>query len=206
MNPDLPPKPDPQTGEPRPPAAPGHFNGLKEPQPYDANKVPSGPTAALEWLYGTRKSGWWSAATVVVLIIAFLTFKSGLDWVFAWPTWLFMAAAGVAFWFLPRNTKMAAGADWVNAGGDTIYTYELVEIGTSGTPGSWELILKDQRGNVDRGNIADYQQNPLLWDLVFNGIRHSVAAGATIDPETYRVLKLDEYPNPPRSRRGDIGV
>lgn len=34
------------------------------------------------------------------------------------------------------------------------------------------------------------ESNPRLWDLVYNGLRHSAAAGAEVDPHTRELLRL----------------
>lgn len=195
MNPDLPPKPDPQTGEPRPPAAPTNEEGGrgKEAQPYNARKVPTGPGPALEWSYSTRRHQWYSALLVAALVVLVFIFSSGFAFVTSWVQWLFIALAGLLGWVMPRGDKMAAGADWVNAGRGAVKTYDLTSIKTAGKVGSHQLILRDREGNEVERDLINFQTNSALWDLVFNGIRHSIANGAEITPEADRVLKLDVF-------------
>lgn len=192
MNADLPLKPDSRTGDPRPPHAPTNSIRGKLKQPYSARKVPAGFGPALEWSYSTRRHQWYSGLLVAALVVLVFIFSSGFAFVSSWIQWLFIAAAGLFGWLIPRGDKMSAGADWVNAGRGAVKTYELTSIKTAGKIGSHQLILTDGDGNEVERDLINFQANGDLWDLVFNGIRHSIAEGATITPEAYRVLKLNE--------------
>ncbi len=53
------------------------------------------------------------------------------------------------------------------------------------------LRLVDRHGAQLRCDPSLIESNPALWDLLYNGIRHSVAAGADIDRATRERLFLD---------------
>ncbi|WP_139320428.1 hypothetical protein [Saccharomonospora sp. CUA-673] len=129
----------------------------------------------------------------MIVLVGFLFLRSGMDWLGTWQLWVFVVAVGVLFWFMPRGDRMSAGADWVDAGRHgSVRTYDLVSIDIRGTVGSHQLILRDRDGGTIDHDLNDFRENPFLWDLVFNGIRHSLAGGAEITPEAHRVLQIGE--------------
>lgn len=190
--------PDPHSGQPRPPRAPADTKrGTPEvKQPYHSRKVLTGPEGGgptLEWHYGDRKMQRWMAACLAVVLVAFYTIRSsGFEWVSVWYLWLYVAVIVAVGWLLPAGHKIAAGADWLNTRGGIVKTYELTEITVRGTAaGGYHIELRDRDGGEADTALDFLYDNPDLWDLVYNGIRHSVAAGAATTPLTRRKLRLD---------------
>lgn len=198
MTQDLPPMPDPQTGQPRPPHAPvdGQNREPTAKQPFRARKVLAGSEGGgptLEWHYGDRKMQRWMAVGLAVVLIAFYTIRSeGLAWVTVWYLWAYVAVIMGLGWLLPLGHKIAAGADWLNTRGGIVKTYELTEITVRGTAaGGYNIELRDQNGGEADTSLSFLCENRDLWDLVYNGIRHSIAAGAATTALTRRKLRLD---------------
>lgn len=178
---DLPPKPDLQTGEPRPPRAPldpdwkrpddKHKNGLKRvPEPPDGN----GPI--LEWFHPTRSGSIATGLIGSIVCFVFLVFKDGgLGWVTVWWLWLFVLPWPFVFWLIGRSVRMSAGADWFAYNNKVfVKTYELSEVKVSAGGTGRFLRMKDQSGRRAYIKLDDIQRNRELWDLVYNGIQHSV--------------------------------
>lgn len=198
----LPPKPDPQTGEPRPPRAPlepgwkmpgdKHKNGLsKVPQP------PEGEGPLLEWFYPTRGTGLIMGTIMSVIMIGFFTLKDfGFSWMTTWWLWLFVLPWPLLILLLTRNNRLSAGADWL--GYDKhglIKTYELTKVEVTVGGFARYLVLEDRNGNAMRAQFGDLQQNRELWDLVYNGILHSVHAhGAQTNKMARDYLRLNLPP------------
>ncbi|KAA9152406.1 hypothetical protein FPZ12_036965 [Amycolatopsis acidicola] len=185
MSEELPPMPDPRTGEPRPPHVPidGRTLAARAKQPFHARKVLAGPEGsgpALEWCYGDRKMQRWLAVCLAVVLIAFYTIRSaGFAWVTVWYLWAYVAAIVGLGWLLPLGHKIAAGADWLNTRGGIVKTYELTEITVRGTAaGGYNIEFRDGNGGEADASLDLLRENRDLWDLVNNGVRHSVAAGA----------------------------
>ncbi|SFQ32474.1 hypothetical protein SAMN05421810_106130 [Amycolatopsis arida] len=205
----LPPKPDPRTGEPRPPRAPLSGDHAEPRQPYRERKVlqpPAGEGPALEWHYGDRRMQRWMAGIIFGGLCIIATFKrGGLAWMAEWDIWVvFMGLAAVGY-IVPLGHKISAGADWLNCRGGFVKTYELTEIKvTPGGGGDPHIELFDQHGGSADTGMNLIQANQALWDLVYNGIRHSVANGATTNRLARKWLRLDD-PWPPRARSDRIG-
>ncbi|WP_205669027.1 hypothetical protein [Amycolatopsis suaedae] len=207
----LPPMPDRMTGDPRPPRAPVRSSKKPGPkQPYHDKKVLPGPSDAgppLEWDYGDRRLQLWAAATMLVLGIALAFFKEGFDWLDNWSIWLGLVVISGLFSLLLRGHKISAGADWLNTRGGIVRTYELTEVnfdtGPYGTP---VLQLKDKHGGEADAQMTFMESNRELWDLVYNGILHSLANGATMNKRAQREFPIGDriprtyQPLPPGGR------
>ena len=201
----LPPKPDPHTGEPRPPHAP--FDGRRQMVDRDErarHKVPQPPEQygpILEWYYPTRGNRWFQTLLVPGIGIALYTLMDwGFDWMRVWYLWVILVAcgAGMALFVFPTNGT-SAGSDWVSRKtGKILNTYQLTKAKMrAGGNGAW-LDLEDSSGNVLFINQGELQRNPALWDLVYNGILHSVhRGGADTNSMAQRRLQLN---NPPSIR------
>ncbi|GAA2339774.1 hypothetical protein GCM10009854_15230 [Saccharopolyspora halophila] len=78
-------------------------------------------------------------------------------------------------WLYNRGTRLSAGADWPCLGKKSfIKTYELTEVNATTGGAVRYLELEDARGNKLSVQLGDLQLNRELWDLVYNGILHSV--------------------------------
>jgi hypothetical protein len=215
----LPPVPDP-SGQPRPPAAPrveGAWHGeryqLTVRHHQVADQLFVGPTGQrhplLESVGARPPSGRRTAAfgavyavlpvTVLIAILLWFTTDGGAGVYLI----LVAVAAVVALLFFWRNASGAtvvlrAGARAVaevdiDGSGLELPLYELRSISVRDTSRGNALRIvgpNKQRLTFPFGLL---EANPQLWDLVYNGIRHSEAAGAEIDARTRQLLAL-----PPR--------
>jgi hypothetical protein len=214
---ELPPVPDP-SGQPRPPTAPrveGPWPGERYRLQTHHHQVADGLFVArtgqgpplLESVAVDRPPGRWRTAalgavyavlpvTVVIAIIVWFTAEDRAS------AYLIMAAvvagaAVLAFWYNSSDPTVVlrAGARAVSeldtdGDGTDLPLYELRSIrATDSSRGlALRLVGPDrQRLTLPFGMLEANQQ---LWDLVYNGIRHSEAAGAEIDARTRRLLAL----------------
>lgn len=195
----LPPRPNRETGLPKPPAGPlDNSWGRSHRRPTDrttpAPKPPPDQGPTLEWILRSWKSFRVAALTCFVILVGFLTLKDwGIGWMSVWWFWLLAlglsALAGLAIW---SSDAMEAGADWFRYGRSWVKTYELTDIKLDKAWGSDDLELKDVDGHEIWVDILKVQKNPDLWNLVYNGILHSVHyGGATANERARERLRLD---------------
>lgn len=146
---DLPPKPDPVTGEPRPPHAP-NFRGDEKynesTQDRRRSRKPSPPPGqnpVLAWRQGSPwsaiQSGLWGFGLLVVLtsLITLADRHGPFHWMQFWQLWLIIAVGVLAATLTIGSDRCLAGADWVRYRKSWVRTYELSVISvryTSGRP------------------------------------------------------------------------
>lgn len=181
---------------PRPPAAPleGRDQPGKRPNAGFVRILPppSGEGPVLEWYEAPRSQALQAGAFAAATVMAFLTVSNwGFGWMGFWQLWLVVLAGPVYFFFAGRQ-RMAAGAEWFRSGRHHLKIYELTEVKVTGmaTGVSWALDLKDAGGRRLSISLWEYQRNPKLWDLVYNGILHSVRAGAETNERAWDHLHL----------------
>ena len=150
----------------------------------------------LEWRQETPRSAVWAGAVTALLVLGLPTVNSGS---FAWmvrPSWAFFwllsLGGGWLMYKIFSNAWLAAGAMWLQNGRYWVDVYQLSEIKIKAAGVNQMLRLKDSVGReIGSLKLADVQRNQALWDLVFNGILYSVAAGgATPSQGTRDILKL----------------
>lgn len=212
---DLPPKPDPVTGLPRPPRAPSSKIELwpKDRNPFTgrphAPRKPSllrSPAAAtitppegqgplLEYHRHDYKR------EVGLLVFLLVAYSGVIALLLATrpehraPWWLvggiFMALAAISIHQV-RGSDCAVGAEWLRtAHGDWVRTYELVEFSTRFRGIDMALHFKDKDGRTVEINGSDLCASDDLWSLVYNGIVHSIVLnGARTTPGLRRELSL----------------
>lgn len=216
----LPPVPDP-SGQPRPPAAPrvvgawqGEHYQLTVRHHQAADELFVGPTGQRHPLLesvgarpprGRRTAALGAAYTVLpvtVLIAALLWFSTDRGaGAYLILVAVAVAVTGLFFWRNASGTTVVlrAGARAVaevdiDGAGLELPLYELRSISARDTSRGLALRLvgpNKQRLTLPLGLLEANQQ---LWDLVYNGIRHSEAAGAEFDAHTRQLLSLP----PPR--------
>lgn len=202
----LPPKPAPQTGQPRPPSAPLELGYTKpanrrEKARGKVTTSPAGEGPMLEWFYPDRTSR--VIAGSVVTILGSLTYvtkdwingESGLSWVDTWWLWLIVAPWPFVFLIL-GNSPVSAGADWLAGRNLFVKTYELIKVKVGVTSGgaAHELQVVDKYGQTARYRLGELQQNDALWDLVYNGLIHSVHVNGAETNQRARDYLLLDYP------------
>ena len=118
--------------------------------------------------------------------------REPLSWTNHWLTWVIVLGAPILLAATVRGERLSAGADWLIHGGTFLKTYELEFIQAEQTWNGSELNLLDLHGNRIEVKIRTLQFNPELWDLVYNGILHSVANGARVNDIAIEELQLHE--------------
>lgn len=191
----LPPVPDRETGEPRPPAAPGGSRGTNAlssgPVPDAHPRVPDHLGPMLEWSLPNRRFRLQMSFAAVALGVVYSTVVDGFAWLSNWQLWAFLVAFGVfAYWRFGGQEWRAAGAVWFQAGKSWANTYELVEVKVSGGNRP-TLELRDSSGRQAVTALEDIRASPRVWDLVYNGILHSAASGdCYVSASARKALKL----------------
>ncbi|MGJ7909169.1 hypothetical protein ACOQFL_22135 [Actinopolyspora sp. H202] len=198
----LPPRPDPWTGEPRPPRAPGFFqqdNPLKDSDPErDRNRrrkpePPEGHGPVLEWYRHSQRYAIRMGVAASVLIGVLIGVDQGFDysWLDMWWTWVFLVVAGFGMYGIFRLVDPAAGAEWLKVGRTWVLLYELTEIKVRHRGMSMHLDLKDSGGRSVQTKVDEIQKDRDMWDLVYNGLLHSVVVnGASTNNAVHSRLKV----------------
>lgn len=90
---------------------------------------------------------------------------------------------------------MSAGADWLGVGKDIfIKTYELTTVKVFVDGAAHVIDMTDKYGGSVRVKTFALQQNHELWDLVYNGILHSVHVGGAETNKRARDYLLLDFP------------
>lgn len=212
----LPPRPDPHTGEPFPP--PGlSYRGSTERRPEDdpyretrLSHKPAPPPdhgTVLAWHRENRKnkiatfiSGVAISALVLALIPVFQGEVFG-DSLRYWPVWVVIIAFSLLATGPFSYLTYSAGADWLQVDQARwgrhkriwIDLYELRRVHAHYGGSTFHLELYDNDIGLAR-SFQELQQDRRIWDLVYNGILHSVANGATVSQQAIGILQLDKTP------------
>ena len=200
---ELPPRPDPETGEPQPPRAPafrntrpertrqrfpnGSFSSAAEEPP----APPEGEGPALVWEGSNPreqlKIGAIGFAVLVLGICALRGFDLG--WMTSPPHWLVVLAVASAVGLQARRKPVAAGAEWLRAGRHWVRLHELADIHTTRWKRELHLLLTDRSGHRLSVNAEELRERPPMYDLVYNGMLHSVVTGSA-ETQANGVLSL----------------
>lgn len=123
-----------------------------------------------------------------------------LAWTSWWPLWVFFGVISAAASSPLSITTHSAGPDWYDrttmrlgvfrTHDTTIRLYELNYVGIEVT-NAMRLHLEDRYAALTL-EFGEWQYTRLMWDLVYNGIVHSVANGAKINNRAWKYLWLDE--------------
>jgi hypothetical protein len=179
MSIELPPKPDRQTGEPRPPEAPVEAWAKPEKRQAPESAGVAAPGGMGPVLEGHRESLWGGVLTgatvsLVVAVLGSLVWQD-ISWVSTWWMWIIVLIWIPVFAFGRRGATLAAGADWLRQNDRWVKTYELTKIKLGKRAGGYSLELADRDGHVFSADLYELQRKPRLWDLVYNGLLHSAA-------------------------------
>lgn len=190
------PIPDAYTGKPRPPTAPRSESTSRRVTPLDDNGIdvvaPREMGPPLEWCVESKRTNLLGAGFIFSLaIIAFIIPYRGFDWVSDWFPWCFAAVMTALFYRKISKDQVVAGARWVQQRDQWVSTYELTKIRSTNVGLKRASSIQDVHGNKFVLVLRDAQQNPLLWDLVYNGIVHSVTSGnCDISKAARRILEV----------------
>lgn len=200
VNGKLPPKPDPATGQPRPPAAPldaswGHGHRRRTNRTKASPVPPPGQGPSLAWTSRSWEGVFGGAGFLGLLVGGVLTLKyGGFGWVVDWMNWLailILSTLGVLFtvW---GDGGLAAGADWLRFHKEWVNTYGLVDVKLGVSRSRDTLVLRDNESREFSMGLKMLQDNPEIWDLVYNGMLHSVHyGGAAVNDRARERLLLD---------------
>ncbi|MGH3831930.1 MAG: hypothetical protein ACRDRS_16030, partial [Pseudonocardiaceae bacterium] len=148
---------------------------------------------ALEW---RQDSTTWAIISGLLMagigISVYTVDEHGFGWVSIWWLWLPLIIFGLAVYWVTSKSWLAAGATWLQNGEVWVDVYELVTIDIKASGAKLNLRLTDSTGRtIGSLSLADTQRNQALWDLVYNGILHSVATGKADPPHNvHTILKL----------------
>lgn len=186
---ELPPKPDPETGEPRPPRAPAYGRDGEPPKEHDKNRVtdpakapspPEGQGPVLVWYKPSSLQKWGVGGTGFLMLVVGFTIMQGFDlrWMTAWWMWLIALVFAALIGGSVRGSECSVGAEWLQRkGGGWVRLYELKKITGHRRSNALHLDFEDQDGRVVQISTSDLHHDPGMWDLVYNGMLHSVIAG-----------------------------
>jgi hypothetical protein len=183
---DLPPKPDPETGLPEPPRAPGLTSsklGKPDParvtDPAHAPEPPRGQGPVLAWYQPSERGaltvGAWGFALMVVGVTLLQGFS--IAWMRFWWAWVGLLVFAALIYLTQRAGRCSAGAEWVRGRKNWVRTYELTKVKASFSPSGTQLTMRDQDGRTLSISLSRLKDDRKIWDLVYNGILHSVIAG-----------------------------
>lgn len=212
----LPPRPNPEDGEPFPPPGLSYF-GSKDTQP-DNNPYretrrshkPAPPPElgpVLAWHRENRKgkiATFISGIAIYAIILSIVSWFQGdgfgamLTYWQLWPLIIvFSLLATGPFSYMTYS----AGADWLQV--DRVRwgkhkrmwvdLYELTRVHATYGGTTFHLELYDKDIGLAR-SFEELQQDRRIWDLVYNGILHSVANGATVSKQAIGILQLNKTP------------
>lgn len=196
---DLPVKPDPRTGEPRPPEAPLAL-GKMGPAPTKnldkAGQTPDERGPALDVFIQDKRTVLLGSLIVMGVIIIGASLQRGsFEWM-SDPVMLgIVGLAGLIMLVSGWNVHLTAGADWLRVNRKWVDTYRITKIHLYGIVFGWTLVLHDADGRKVRVYIGSLEANRELWALVYNGLAHSVRAGATLNALAGNMLKLRRFAN-----------
>ncbi|QGK71475.1 hypothetical protein GIY23_19920 [Allosaccharopolyspora coralli] len=197
--PQVAPKPDVNTGEPRPPQAPVITTWENEGRTNRDNaKFPPAPERegpVLEWYQGKENEmvkGGFALSVAGVIFLCIL--DTGFSWMSNGWLWLSIAWPPVVFYFLGRSGGYSAGAEWFatrRKGYVRLYELQSVKVDYTAGGQSISLELTDIHGGFAGASLRQLQRKRALWDLVYNGIAYSVLHGrATANNLALDKLKL----------------
>ncbi|WP_216212492.1 hypothetical protein [Amycolatopsis aidingensis] len=109
-------------------------------------------------------------------------------WYLTLPLMLFFA--GIVYRQASKDW-LAAGATWFQHRTAWVDLYELTEIEIGAAGAKTMLRMRNASGQNVHVALNDLQKNQAMWDLVYNGILHSVVIGHADPPAgTRTILKL----------------
>lgn len=209
---ELPPRPDPRTGEPRPPRAPafrssrpertaqqfpnGSFSSAGESPP----APPAGEGPVLAWESSNPREQLKIGAIGLAVLVLGVSALRGFDlsWMASPLHGLVILAVSALVALRARKKPVAVGVEWLRVGRHWVRLYELAEIHTTRWKSELHLLLTDRHGRRAGVHAERLRERPPMYDLVYNGMLHSVVVGGA---ETQADGVLD-IPRPAAEQRG----
>ncbi|NHD16005.1 hypothetical protein G9447_00905 [Actinopolyspora sp. BKK1] len=133
----------------------------------------------LEWYRHSQCSAITGGVIAFVIIALGITVAQGfsLAWMQFWPVWLAVVAGAFVVYGSFRSVEAAVGAEWLKVGRAWVRLYELTEIKARHRSNAIHLDLTDSSGRKVMVKSDDIQEDRDMWDLIYNGILHSVITG-----------------------------
>lgn len=202
----LPPRPDPATGLPRPPRAPGRTTRGASKRSSDRDDAlvgaPEPPPAqgpVLVWYRSSRSYAVLVGVIGFVVAAVLLSARDGFQfhWVKYWWAWVGLGAVAFLIGLTQRKgTECSAGVEWLRGRKTWVRVYELTKVKLSVGIGQFYLSMQDRDRRSLSLPVSALQEDRLMWDLVYNGVLHSVIAGnAETNGQLHRYLRVP-YPSP----------
>lgn len=204
-------------GQPRPPAAPRSGMSYRYPvrvlhlDPHAPSRRwrrigPRDERPALELVFVPARAQVATAAVdsspVALLCAGAFGWAAWVDWMPVWVAvvlWLGLVGLSVLWRWLvcDASPPVAAGADWVGTSALWVPLYELTlveaEAARNGDgddiPGTVALTFWHGPKTAIVLDMALLQSNPALWDLVYQGVLASIAAGAELTEDARQALR-----------------
>lgn len=142
-----------------------------------------------------RNPDWFQQVRVGAIGFAVMTLGvcglQGLDptWMTFVLPWLVILVGSVLVGLRARKAPIAVGAEWLRVGRHWIRLYELTKIDTTRRKSELFLLLTDRDGRHFGANADELREHPPMYDLVYNGMLHSVVAGGA-ETDEYGVLDI----------------
>lgn len=189
------PIPDKVTGDPRPPTAPRTETTsiyTTPGMPDTTGGPPSEWGVALEWFSQPRGNIFQGSVGFFVFSLAVVTFmRGGFDWATDWFSWCSSGGLGLMLYIDASRHRVLAGFQWVQTRKKWVSTYELTRIRSTNIGLQRAMKLDDSHGHTLVLVLRHAQKNIELWDVVYDGIVHSVASGdCDISKAARRILKV----------------
>ena len=203
---ELPPRPDPNTGEPRPPIAPEFRQGKLAQKSRDADQVnvpsakpspPPGQGPALVWYQPSRHKQVTTGLTTFFVLVIGVTVIRGFDpsWMAYWLPWVVLIAFTLLMAWLVSTSACSVGADWLKVSRRRwVRLYDLAYIKTARHNTELYVEFKDHDGRYIDTKLEDLQQDRGMWDLIYNGILHSIIVGGAESTRVHNMLNVP-YPH-----------
>jgi hypothetical protein len=211
---DSPPRPDATTYLPFPPPSPGYHGPDRAGSAPTSEHVPSPPGMGPPVVHyrESRRAGFGHYTLFFALLVLLFTIMSlssgdGLRMLTYWPIVALIIITPYMMTAPLSYRTVSAGADWFawtpskrwwtpwTPQPHYIKTYQLTKI--DGYTPTWSrphLRLRDADGHELDAAISLYQGDRRAWDLLANGVLHSVADGATITHEAVNLFRLASHP------------
>jgi hypothetical protein len=164
----------------------------------DAPAPPPGEGPVLMWHRSSRNQTVLYAFSLLMLwlLLAWLRGPFSFALLAYWWAYVVPVAIVVLSPFAMRKTyPRSAGVEWLRSlDDDWVRTYELSKIVMRKLFFQQLLVLTDSDGRELAMTLVPLQEDRLMWDLVYNGILHSViTGGAEASEDVHRRLDLP-YP------------
>ena len=113
------------------------------------------------------------------MMVAGVTLMQAFDlrWMTFWWAWVLVLVFTGLIMGTVRRSGCSAGADWLQHPGGWVRLYELTKATAHWRSNATHVDFEDRHGNVVMISLSDLHEDREIWDLVYNGILHSVVSG-----------------------------